>query len=330
MYHALISLKLIQKMRFYLKKELGVKIGIAFVVTIILGATISTMSSPVVEPDDSDLVPSGKRGLNERSGRVRRKVPSFPPPPEQEEAETSTFGITQSKASTSVKTADENESEESAVIRRGVTTTTTTTTTTEAWKVLKLKVSGKTTSKGTTEVPASQKGTTEVPVGQEKSLDQDSSWVTSPWVILVILMSVVVLLLLVILTIISTACAVNATRLRGIRHHLGNVGAEMSSLVNQDLFWHLQAVAPEDSRFRSQRYSHGPRIKSYQASSRLNEMTPGATAFVPTHTATISKAAGRAYGERAKARESFESFKSVQNSEVNMSEVRLSDPTTEL
>ena len=304
------------------------KIGIAFAVTIILGAIISTMSSPVV--DNSDLGSSGKRGLSERSGRVRRKAVSFPRPSTQKETETSTLGTTQSKASISVKTADENESEESAVIRRGVTTTTTTTTTTEAWKVLKLRVSGKTTSKGTTEVPASQKDTTEVPVGREKSLDQDSSWVTSPWVILVILMSVVVLLLLVILSIVSTACAVNATRLRGIRHHLGNVGAEMSSLVNQDLFWHLQAVAPEDSRFRSQRYSHGLRFKSYQASSRLNEMTPGATAFVPTHTATISKAAGRAYGERARARESFESFQSVQNSEVNMSEVRLSDPTTEL
>ena len=48
MFHALISLKLIQKMRFYLKKELGARIGIAFVVTIILGATISTMTSPAV------------------------------------------------------------------------------------------------------------------------------------------------------------------------------------------------------------------------------------------------------------------------------------------
>ena len=106
----------------------------------------------------------------------------------------------------------------------------------------------------------------------------------------------------------------------------------MSSLVNNDLFWHLQAVAPEDrSRFRSQRFSHGVRLKSYQASSRLNETTPGATAFVPTHTATISKAAGRAYTARAnRGRESFESFKSVQSSEVNMSEIGLMEPTTEV
>ena len=319
-------------MRFYQKKELGVRIGIAFAVTIVLGATISTMTSPSVKPDDSDSGLSEKRGLNERSGRVRRKTPFFPPPKQGKlETSTSTSGATQSEASTSVKTADENEGEESAVIRRNVTTTTTTTTTTEAWRVLKLRVSKKTTSKGTTEVLAEQENTTEVPVLQEKSLDQDSLWEMSPWIILVILMSVVVLLLLVILTIISTACAVNATRLQGIRHHLGNVGAEMSSIVNQDLFWHLQAVAPEDrSRFRSQRYSHGIRLKSYQASSSLNEMTPGATAFVPTHTATISKKAGRVYQERARARESFESFQSVQNSEANMSEVRLSDPTTEL
>ena len=312
------------------------KIGIAFAVTIILGAIISTMSSPVV--DNSDLGSSGKRGLSERSGRVRRKAVSFPRSSTQKKTEASTLGTTQSKASISVETADEKESEESAVIWRGVTTTTTTTTTTEAWQTLKLKISGKTTSQGTTEVPAIQEDTTEVPVGREKSLDQGSSWVTSPWVILVILMSVVVLLLLVILSVVSTACAVNATRLRGIRHHLGNVGAEMNSLTDQGLWWHLQAVAPEDSRFRSQRYGHGLRLKSYQASSNLNKMTPGATAFVPTHTATISRAAGRVYGERAKAHESFESFsqsfKSVQNSEVdsevNMSEVRLSDPTTEV
>ena len=58
-------------------------------------------------------------------------------------------------------------------------------------------------------------------------------------------------------------------------------------------------------------------------------MTPGATAFVPTHTATISKRAGRVYQERAKAL-SLESFQSVVNSESTMSEVRLSDPTTDL
>ncbi len=311
------------------------KIGMAFAVTVILGAIISTMSSPVV--DNLDLGSSGKRGLSERRGRVRRKAVFFPRSSTQKKTETSTPGTTQSKASIGVETADEKKSEESAVIWRGVTTTTTTTTI-EAWQTLKLKVSGKTTSQGTTEIPAIQEDTTEVPVGQEKSLDQGSSWKTSPWVVLVILMSVAVLLLLVILSVVSTACAVNATRLRGIRHHLGNVGAEMNSLTDQGLWWHLQAVAPEDSRFRSQRYGHGLRLKSYQASSNLNKMTPGATAFVPTHTATISRAAGRVYEERAKAQKSFESFsqsfKSVQNSEVdsevNMSEVRLSDPTTEL
>ena len=313
------------------------KIGMALAVTVILGAIISTMSSPVV--DNLDLGSSGKGGLGEKKGRVRRKAVFFPRSSTQKKTETSTPGTTQSKASIGVETAtaDEKESEESAVIWRGVTTTTTTTTT-EAWQTLKLKVSGKTTSQGTTEVPAIQEDTTEVPVGQEKSLDQGSSWKTSPWVVLVILMSVAVLLLLVILSVVSTACAVNATRLRGIRHHLGNVGAEMNSLTDQGLWWHLQAVAPEDSRFRSQRYGHGLRLQSYQASSNLNKMTPGATAFVPTHTATISRAAGRVYEERAKAQKSFESFsqsfKSVQNSEVdsevNMSEVRLSDPTTEL
>ena len=313
------------------------KIGMALAVTVILGAIISTMSSPVV--DNLDLGSSGKRGLSERRGRVRRKAVFFPRSSTQKKTETSTPGTTQSKASIGVETAtaDEKESEESAVIWRGVTTTTTTTTI-EAWQTLKLKVSGKTTSQGTTEVPAIQEDTTEVPVGQEKSLDQESFWKTSPWVVLVILMSVAVLLLLVILSVVSTACAVNATRLRGIRHHLGNVGAEMNSLTDQGLWWHLQAVAPEDSRFRSQRYGHGLRLQSYQASSNLNKMTPGATACVPTHTATISRKAGRAYEERAKAQESFESFsqsfKSVQdsevNSEVNMSEVRLSDPTTEV
>ena len=327
-------------MRLY-QKELGVGIGIALAVTILLGAIISTMTSPPAKPDDLDPGLSGKRGSNEKSGRVRRKALFPPRKREKLETSTSTSGVTQSEASTSERTADEYESEESAVIRRNVTTTTTTTTTTEAWRILKMGVSKKTTSQGTTEIPAEQEGTTETPAGrenttevpvlQEKSLGKDSPWKMSPWIVLVILMGVVVLLLLVILAIVSTACAVNANRLRGIRHHLGNVGAEMSSIVNQDLFWHLKAVAPEErGRFRSQRCGRGIRLRSYQASSSLNEMTPGATAFVPTHTATISKRAGRVYQERAKARESFESFQSVMNSEATMSEVRLSDPTTEL
>ena len=324
-------------MRFY-QKELGVKIGIALAVVILLGATISTMTSPPAEPEDVD---SGKRGSNEESARLRRRALFPPRKREKLEMSTSTSGVTQGEASTSKTTADEYEGEESAVIRRNVTTTTTTTTTTtEAWRILEMRVSKKITSQGTTktptvqketmETPAGQENTTEVPVLQEKSLNKDSLWKMSPWIVLVILMGVVVLLLLVILAIVSTACAVNANRLRGIRYHLGNVGAEMSSIVNQDLFWHLRAVAPEErGRFRSQRCGRGVRLRSYQASSSLNEITPGATAFVPTHTATISKRAGRAYQERAKAL-SLESFHSVVNSESTMSEVRLSDPVTEL
>ena len=325
-------------MRFY-QKEFGEKIGIALAVVLLLGATISTMTSPPAEPDDLDFGPSGRRGSNEKSGRVRRKA-LFPPRKRKLEMSTSTSGVTQSEASTSERTADEYEGEESADVWRNVTTTTTTTTTTEAWRILKTGVSKKTTSQGTTEIPAEQEGTTETPAGrenttevpvlQEESLKKDSPWKMPLWVALVILMGVVVLLLLVILAIVSTACAVNANRLRGIRHHLGNVGAEINSIVNQDLFWHLRAVAPEErGRFRSQRCGHGISLRSYRASSSLNEMTPGATAFVPTHTATISKRAGRVYQERAKAL-SLESFQSVVNSESTMSEVRLSDPTTEL
>ena len=324
-------------MRFY-QKEFGEKIGIALAVVLLLGATISTMTSPPAEPDDLDFGPSGRRGSNEKSGRVRRKA-LFPPRKRKLEMSTSTSGVTQSEASTSERTADEYEGEESADVWRNVTTTTTTTTT-EAWRILITEASKKTTSQGTTEIPAEQEGTmetpagrentTEVPVLQEESLKKDSPWKMPLWVALVILMGVVVLLLLVILAIVSTACAVNANRLRGIRHHLGNVGAEVNSIVNQDLFWHLRAVAPEErGRFRSQRCGHGISLRSYRASSSLNEMTPGATAFVPTHTATISKRAGRVYQERAKAL-SLESFQSVVNSESTMSEVRLSDPTTDL
>ena len=118
---------MIQKMRFYLK-ELGARIGLAFVVTIILGVTISTMTSPAVEPDYSDFVPPVKESLGEGNGRVKRKTPFFPPPPEQEEFETSTSEATQGEASISVEIADESVEGESAVtIRRDVTTTTTTT-----------------------------------------------------------------------------------------------------------------------------------------------------------------------------------------------------------
>ena len=326
-------------MRFY-QKELGVKIGIALAVVILLGATISTMTSPPAEPEDVDSGLSGRRGSTEESARVRRKALFPPRKREKLEMSTSTSGVTQGEASTSKTTADEYEGEESAVTRRNITTTTTTTTTTETWRILEMRVSRKITSQGTTrtptvqketmETPAGRENTTEVPVLQEKSLNKDSLWKMSPWIVLVILMGVVVLLLLVILAIVSTACAVNANRLRGIRCHLGNVGAEMSSIVNQDLFWHLRAVAPEErGRFRSQRCGRGVRLRSYQASSSLNEITPGATAFVPTHTATISKRAGRVYQERAKAL-SLESFHSVVNSESTMSEVRLSDPVTEL
>ena len=117
-------------MRFY-QKEFGEKIGIALAVVLLLGATISTMTSPPAEPDDLDFGLSGRRGSNEKSGRVRRKA-LFPPRKRKFEMSTSTSGVTQSEASTSEKTADEYEGEESAVIRRNVTTTTTTTTTTEA------------------------------------------------------------------------------------------------------------------------------------------------------------------------------------------------------
>ena len=102
----------------------------------------------------------------------------------------------------------------------------------------------------------------------------------------------------------------------------------MNALVNDRVFWHLQQVAPERNApgFSSQRFNRGSHLRSYQASSQLNEITGGDLASVPTHMATISRAAGRWYQARAdRMRESLNSFKSAQSaqSEVNMVEVEL-------
>ena len=51
-------------MRFY-QKELGVKIGIALAVVILLGAAISTMTSPPAEPEKVDSGLFGRRGSSD-------------------------------------------------------------------------------------------------------------------------------------------------------------------------------------------------------------------------------------------------------------------------